>query len=197
MNIQIIEHLPIEPMPVSVPVPVLVSGHASPTDASPMPVPEPESKPEPEIEPTPEPTPPPSPPPHPRRRYAPPVGTCPSCDQPFTGMTRRCYSCHPARGPRKPKRTREDMLRELDEIVDEPTVAEPTATPGQPMAKVEPDAESEPVPVIVEPVVGPWLARELEAARGVVEAVSGLDRGAVARIFNYVTSALAPPGEPR
>jgi hypothetical protein len=190
MNIQIVEHLPIEPIPVPVPVP----GHVSPMPVSER---EPLSADVSSLERESKPEPPPSSPLHPRRRYAPPVGTCPSCDRPFTGMTRRCYSCNPARGPRGAKRTREDLLRELDEIVDEPTVAEPTATPGQPMAKVEPDAESEPVPVIVEPVVGPWLARELEAARGVVEAVSGLDRGAVARIFNYVTSALAPPGEPR
>jgi hypothetical protein len=112
-------------------------------------------------------------------RPRPPIGSCPSCDTPFSGMNRRCRVCSPYTGRR----------RKGGGPQGKPT--EPTATPGRPVAET-----TEPAPADAL-VVGPWLARELEAAQGVVEAVSGLDRGAVARIFNYVTSALAPPGEPR
>jgi hypothetical protein len=48
-----------------------------------------------------------------------------------------------------------------------------------------------------EPTAGPGLIDEMVVGRKVAEAVQGLSREAVARVFNHVTAALTPPGEPR
>jgi hypothetical protein len=47
------------------------------------------------------------------------------------------------------------------------------------------------------PTAGPSLIDEMVVGRKVAEAIQGLSREAVARVFNHVTAALHGPGEPR
>jgi hypothetical protein len=106
-----------------------------------------------------------APEPEPRPRAE---GACPKCGRAYTGKLRRCYVCVPWTG-----RGRRCIVQKL-------VPAAPVPPPPEP----EPPCEG--------PVVGPWLAREFEAARKVAEAVEGLDREAINRVFLHVLAAVAP-----